>query len=118
MSTSFSVEFTVNVSYDTKHHAKELKCRWSPDDKKWKRSFTTLGQYGFRSPERMYDAIAEFIDGCEERNIEYDFDEMDFDELKNYIRTTRANIRKMGRYIPGTPKVQAACLISDESDPS
>jgi hypothetical protein len=113
-STSFNVEFIVKVSYDNKHYAKELKCRWSPDDKKWKRSFTTIGEYGFKSPERMYDAIAEFIGGCQERNVDYDFDEMDLDELKNYIKTTRANMRSRFTYISNTPKVQAACLIQDD----
>ena len=114
ISTSFCVEFIVNVTYDNSYKAKELKCRWSPEDKKWKRTFTTQGQYGFKSPERMYDAIAAFIGGCQERHVDYDFDEMDFDELKNYIKTTRANMRKRFTYIPGTPKIQAACLIQDD----
>jgi hypothetical protein len=87
VSPSFTVEFTVKVSYDNRHYAKELRCRWSPDDKKWKKSFTTVGEYGYRFPERMHDAMTTFIEQCHNRGVQFEFDEDDYNEFIDHIKS-------------------------------
>lgn len=37
--TDMNVCFTLRVDFNDKDKARELKCYWSPDDKKWKKSF-------------------------------------------------------------------------------
>jgi hypothetical protein len=113
--STYNVEFTVKVSYDTKHHAKELKCRWSPDDKKWKRSFTNTGQYGYSTAEKMYYAIASFVEQCQERDVQFEFDEDDFDELKDHVKAMNAHMRTFCRYFP-IKTIKHECLINEDAD--
>jgi hypothetical protein len=80
----FDVCFTLRVSYDDRDKAKELKCRWCPDTKKWKKSFTNKGFYRDVDILDYYHNVQHFIKRCGQEHILIEDDE-GLEELEDYM---------------------------------
>lgn len=69
-----NVCFTLRVDYDDKDKARELKCYWSPDDKKWKKSFQKKYYPSFDNHEFLR-IVKEFMQKCYDCNFKIEDDE-------------------------------------------
>ena len=66
---SFDVAFTLRVAYADKQKAKDLKCFWNPETKKWKKTFTNHGFYRDGDFCDYYNNVKHFMKRCASENI-------------------------------------------------
>jgi hypothetical protein len=80
----FDVCFTLRVSFADKDKAKELKCFWCPEEKKWKKKFSNSGFYRDRDISDFYDNVKHFEKRCKQEHILIEDDE-GLEELEDYM---------------------------------
>jgi hypothetical protein len=69
-----NVCFTLRVHYLDKDKARDLKCYWSPDDKKWKKTFNKR-YYPMENPDGFLRIINRFKQACTDNDLIIEDDE-------------------------------------------
>jgi hypothetical protein len=126
MRPDYTVCFTLRVDFDDKDTARELKCYWSPDDKKWKKTFN-MKYYPHENIDGFLRIVKRFMQTCYDNNFKIEDDEgledlQDAVDKDNEI-TEKCNMEreKNIRHIPIAPSPIDAyrgtgtkCLIVDD----
>jgi hypothetical protein len=48
----------------------------------------------------MYYAIVSFIEECQERDVDVEYDELDYEELKDYMKAVKAHMQTFCTFVP------------------
>ena len=68
MDPNLSVFFVLRVSFSDKQKAKDLKCFWNPNLKKWVKEFFNRGKYDV-DLDIYYSSVKRFIEKCKLENL-------------------------------------------------
>jgi hypothetical protein len=106
MRPDYTVCFTLRVDFNDKDTARELKCFWSPDDKKWKKSFN-MKYYPHEDIHSFLRIVKRFMQTCYDCNFKIEDDE-GLEDLQDAVDEDNAIIEKCNakpkeRHIPIAP---------------
>ena len=74
MRDAYTVCFTLRVDYNDKDKARDLKCCWSPDAKRWKKSFN-MKYYPNEDIHGFLRMVQRFVQACFENDFIIEDDE-------------------------------------------
>lgn len=98
----FEVDITLRVDFSEKDKAKELKCYWSPEDKAWKKTFSSTYYVNYNATYdgqkipglcKYYNAILEFRNKVMNYDL-YIKDDGEFENVKDYIEEHNLKCKK------------------------
>jgi hypothetical protein len=92
MRPDYTVCLTLRVDFNDKDKAKELKCYWSPDDKKWKKSFD-MKYYRNEDIHSFLRIIKRFMQTCYDNDFIIEDDE-GLEDLQDAVDNDNAIIEK------------------------
>lgn len=110
-----NVCFTLRVDFNNKDKARELKCYWCPDDKKWKKSFCKK-YYPRIDNHEFLRVINRFKETCYENDFIIEDDD-GLEELQDWVDE---DLEKIEKCIAKPSPIDAyrgrgsTCLIVDE----